>query len=434
MTARTWWMRSPNRNNANNVRNVNTTGAGNNNNADNSTGVAVDCETCQLKVAIRPNRYAHAGSGCPTSKEGIKRVTQAAYEPVLLSAPAILVMDYYNKAISFDALYKALPKVCRNVRWKDSVAGYENNALKNTLALHETLTNGTYKISKYQVFTIHEPKERRIVASRLPDRQVQRALCDAGLYKDITEHFIRDNVACQRGRGTDDALRRMKAHLRRYYNKCGADGWTLKCDVHHFFQSTQHDAAKTAVRKYVSDTRAADMVCNIIDSFDDGIGLGSEISQLVELLVLNDLDHFIKERLHIKHYVRYMDDFILIHPDKDYLRYCRKAIADYLVAIGLTLNRKTNITPLKQGVKYLQWRFVLTDTGKVLMLLGGSKFARQRRRMRKLWTMECRGEVAQGATRESLQAFLAHAARGNTYRQCRRIKQYYKNLTGRCFE
>ena len=119
---------------------------------------------------------------------------------------------------------------------------------------------------------------------------------------------------------------------------------------------------------------------------------------------------------------------------KDYLRYCRKAIADYLAAIGLTLNRKTNIAPLKQGVKYLQWRFVLTDTGKVLMLLGCSKFARQRRRMRKLWTMECKGEVAQGATRESLQAFLAHAARGNTYRQCRRIKQYYKNLTGRCFE
>ena len=345
-------------------------------------------------------------------------------------------MDYYGNAISFDALYKALKRVCRNVRWKDSVVGYENNDLRNTLALHNALADGTYKISEYQVFTIREPKERIIVASRLPDRQMQRALCDAGLYTDITEHFIRDNVACQRGRGMDDALRRMKVHLQRYYRKYGTGGWVLKCDVHHFFPSTRHDMAKAAVRKYVSDTRAADAVCTIIDSFDGdtGIGLGSEISQLVELLVLNDLDHYIKERLRIKHYVRYMDDFILIHPDKAYLQFCRKAIAMYLDGIGLTLNRKTNLAPLRQGVKYLQWRFVLTDAGKVLMLMDGRKFARQRRRMRKLWAQEQAGRMPTGTMRDSLQAFLANAARGNTYRQCTKIKRYYKELTGRDYE
>lgn len=63
------------------------------------------------------------------------------------------------------------------------------------------------------------------------------------------------------------------------------------------------------------------MVCRVIDSFegDRGLGLGSQISQIMELLVLNDLDHFIKEKLHIKYYIRYMDDFILIHPDRGYL-------------------------------------------------------------------------------------------------------------------
>lgn len=63
------------------------------------------------------------------------------------------------------------------------------------------------------------------------------------------------------------------------------------------------------------------MVFRIIDSFDGevGLGLGSQISQIMELLVLNDLDHYIKERLKIKYYIRYMDDFILIHPDKEYL-------------------------------------------------------------------------------------------------------------------
>ena len=87
------------------------------------------------------------------------------------------------------------------------------------------------------------------------------------------------------------------------------------------------------------------MVCRIIDSFPDevGLGLGSQISQIMELLVLNGLDHFIKERLHIKYYIRYMDDFILIHPDKNYLKYCLTEINKKIIELGLELNKKTTI-------------------------------------------------------------------------------------------
>lgn len=306
--------------------------------------------------------------------------------------------NYYNTATSFDCLYKGLKKSCKNVRWKDSVTGYEANGLLNTLILRDRLMSGTYTISKYQIFTITEPKVRRIVASRLVDRQTQRALCDAGLYEDISEHFIRDNVACQVGRGTDDALNRLKVHLRRYYVHNGNTGWVLRCDVHHFFPETRHDIAKAAVRKYVSDPNAADRVCEIIDSFggEKGIGLGSQVSQLVELLVLNDMDHFIKERLHIKHYIRYMDDFILIHPDKEYLRWCKQQISAYLDSIGLQLNQKTMLHPLKQGILFLQWHFMLTDTGKVLMLIAPKKSSKQRHKMKKLLQKEIAGEVPVG--------------------------------------
>lgn len=115
-------------------------------------------------------------------------------------------MDYYDKAISFGNLYKGMKKSCRNVRWKDSVIGYEANGLKNTLSLMNDLKNETYHIRPYQTFTIHEPKKREIVATRIRDRQFQRSLCESGLYEDITEHLIRDNIACQKGKGTDDAL------------------------------------------------------------------------------------------------------------------------------------------------------------------------------------------------------------------------------------
>lgn len=339
-------------------------------------------------------------------------------------------MNYFDKAISFDALYKGLKKCCRNVRWKDSVVGYESNGLKNTLKLKTDLESGKYKISKYQEFIVHEPKERKILASRIVDRQFQRSLCDNGLYQDIVEHLIRDNVACQTGRGTDDALNRMKVHLQRHYRKYGADGWALKCDIRHFFPETDHEVAKAAVRKYVSDRRAAQAVCDVIDSFETGIGLGSQISQLVELLILNDLDHYIKERLRIRSYIRYMDDFILIHPDREYLEQCLEAIRTELDKLGFALNHKTQIFPLQHGIHFLQWKFVLTETGKVLMLMNSEKVGKQLRRMRKLWAREQAGTVLPGTTRESLRAFLANASRGDTWKIRQKMLQEYQQLTG----
>lgn len=363
-------------------------------------------------------------------------MTWAACELVLLQAPIIIMINkqtnYYDQAISFGELYKGLKKSCRNVRWKDSVVGYETNGLRNTFKLSKALHNGTYKISKYQVFQIHEPKERTIVASRIVDRQFQRSLCECGLYRDITEHFIRDNVACQKGKGTDDALNRMKIHLHRYYRKYGQDGWVLKCDIHHYFPETRHDVVKEAVRKYVSDVKAADAVCNVIDSFDGevGIGLGSQISQLIELLLLNDLDHYIKERLRIKYYIRYMDDFILIHPDKEYLKYCWNEIEKWLATRSLHLNKKTEIQPLRHGIIFLKWRFVLTETGKVLMLMRPEKLSKQRRRLKKLYAKELAGKVSSGTAEESLQSFLANAERGHTYLMRKRMIAWYNDLTG----
>lgn len=342
-------------------------------------------------------------------------------------------MEYFDKAIEFENLYKALKKSCRNVRWKDSVVGYEANGLKNTYHLRRDLLSGKYKISPYQHFKVYEPKERDIVATRIRDRQFQRSLCDCGLYEDFVEHFIHDNGACQTGKGTDFVLNRMTAHMRRYFNKYGIEGWVLKCDIKKYFPSTPHDVAIEAVRKRISDPRAAQAVVDVIRSFGSdgkGIGLGSQISQLVELAVLDDLDHFIKERLHIKYYLRYMDDFILIHPDKEYLRYCLGEIRAFIEARGLTLNSKTTLYPLRQGVRMLNWRFVLTDTGRVLRYMNHKKLGAQRRKMRKLIEKEAAGEVPAGTTKNSLEAWKANAKRGDTFHQRQKMTHYYYELKG----
>lgn len=339
--------------------------------------------------------------------------------------------NYFDEVITFDSLYKGLKKSCRNVRWKDSVIKYESNGLTNTHLLRKSLLDGTYKIKPYQRFIIHEPKEREIVATRIPDRQVQRAICDGGLYADLTEHFIYDSGACLKGKGTTWTLDRLETHLHKYYRKHGNNGWVLKCDIRHFFPSTRHDVAKAAVAKRVHDERAREYVFNVIDSFggDKGIGLGSQISQLVEMAVLDDLDHFIKERLRAKHYVRYMDDFVLIHESKEYLKTCWGQIEAYLNSLGFELNKKTTMYPLEQGVRMLKWRFILTDTGKVIRQIEHRKVSKQRRKMRKLYAKELNGDVEPGTTKKSLDSWLANAEHGDTYKIREGMEKYYKELT-----
>lgn len=344
--------------------------------------------------------------------------------------------NYFEAATDFDELYKALRKCCRNVRWKDSIARYEGNILLNTYYLREDILNGTYQLSEYQRFKIYEPKEREIEATRIRDRQFQMSLCDNGFYEDMTESFINDNPACQRDAGLQKAHDRITANLRKFYNKYGNDGWYLKGDIHHFFPSTRHEVAIAAVYKRVKDPQVREEIKKIINSFgkdDKGIGLGSQISQLIELAVLDDLDHFIKEKLHIKYYVRYMDDFMLVHPDKKYLQYCYKEIEKFLKKYHFELNPKSTIQPLKHGIYMLQWKFLLTDSGKIVKTPVKSKITTEHRKMRKIWNKEADGTYSEDVTAIHLRSWLADKKKGDTYAIRNNMIEYYEEMTGQVF-
>lgn len=317
---------------------------------------------------------------------------------------------------SFENLYKATYICKRNVMWKDSVAGFVKNALKNCITLQNELRNNTYKISKYSIFTIREKKTRTIVSTRMRDRVVQRSLCDNYLYKELTKGFIYDNCACLIGKGTDFARNRLKCHMQRFYRKHGLDGYVLKVDIHDYFGSTRHDVAKRAVAKRVKDEWAKAMVFDVIDSFthiapDRGMGLGSQITQLIQLAVLDDLDHEIKERMGIKHYVRYMDDFILIHHDKEYLKECLIIIIERLHELGLELNtKKTDIQPIRHGIKFLGFKFILTDTGGVILKILPKKASKERRKLKKLSK-----RLDKKSFIECYKSWRSHVDKGNSY-------------------
>lgn len=315
-----------------------------------------------------------------------------------------------EQVLDFKNLHKATKKALNGIRWKASALLFEKNELLNILKLKEELENGTYQISPYVEFTIYEPKERHIVSTRLRDRVVQRSLCDNYIYEEITKHFIYDNCACQLGKGTDFARKRLKVHLLRFFRKHGRNGYVLKCDVKNYFGSVSHTTAKQAVRKLIRDDWAYEQVAMIIDSYsgDYGIGLGSQVSQLKMLAVLNDLDHALKERYRCKFYIRYMDDFLIILDEKGRLKMIHQFIADYFKSLGLKLNdKKTQLFPITQPINFLGFDYHLTETGKVIMTMSRQAKRREKRRIKK--------QMGLPMEKESFKAFRCHSLKGNCH-------------------
>lgn len=427
---------APNVGNGNNVRNINLDGNINNNNANNSNGVAPDCEISQHVVGPEGQNPEHS------RKERLSRSSEEDDEQTDTDAVSFSeagtaihsVISPRDKICSFEELYKAAYICKRNVMWKDSVAGFIKNALVNCHILHEELENETYKLSPYSVFVVHEKKTRTIVSTRMRDRVVQRSLCDNYLTEYLTKSFIYDNCACLPGRGTDMARNRLKCHLQRFYRKHGLNGYVLKVDIHDFFGSTPHDVVKAAVTKRVPDPWVREQVFTIVDSFDHiapdrGMGLGSQITQLVQLAVLDDLDHYIKEVLRIKGYVRYMDDFILIHEDKEHLKYCLSEITRMLSDIGLELNeKKTGIQSINQGIHFLGFSFRLTDTGRVVQTVLHKKISKERRKLRRMVDQVKTGKMTRQHVDECYKAWKAHVGKGNCRSLLSKMDSYYVSL------
>lgn len=271
----------------------------------------------------------------------------------------------------FHLLLKACGKCLRNVSWKNSVLRWAipRNRLRYCYKLWKQLQTGKYKLSKYRRFYVTEPKRRMVLAPHIRDRIVQRLMCDNGVYADLMKSAIWDNTACQTGKGTTKAIDRLKCHMQRYWRKHGTTGWVLRLDIHHFFESIPHTRLKDMVHSKIHNPIYARMLCRIIDSYpgDHGLGLGAQTSQLLAISYLSPLDHAIKERFHIKYYLRYSDDLVFIHNDRQVLLAVWRFVYEWLKRMGLTLNDKSTLHPLCHGVMFMKWRFSLTGGGKVIM-------------------------------------------------------------------
>ncbi len=335
-----------------------------------------------------------------------------------------------EKIIGFEALWESMMKCRRGVIWKDSVANYVLNGIKETAKLTDDLHEGTYKERPHKYFTIRYPKERQIMSIAFRDRVYQRSLNDVGIYPAMANGFIYDNAACQTGKGADFARDRFKCHLQRFYRKHGTEGYILKIDVKGYYPNMRHDVAKDTFRRRL-DPEVYERAAVILDGFPGDVGFnpGSQIIQIAGISVLDPIDHYAKERLRIKQYIRYMDDILIILPDREAAYAVKAELAGKLIELGFEMHPdKTTITPIKDGVMFLGFLYRLTETGKVVMTIDPKRIQAEKKKLYRLAAKSKRGEVSREKVDESYQSWRSHASKGDSWKLLKTMDSYYNGL------
>lgn len=315
----------------------------------------------------------------------------------------------FQDIYAFKNLYAAHRAARRGKQDRYEVIDFEINLSANLTELSRSLEDGTYRLQPYSRFVVEDPKRRIIQALRYRDRVVQLSLCDNVLGPVLEPRLIYDNAACRKGKGTHFALDRLELFLREHYRHHGATGWFLKCDVHHFFASIDHKVLKRLLLRLPLDDGTNGLLGHIIDSYEDDLGcglpLGNQSSQWLALYYLNGIDRLVKENMHVRGYVRYMDDMVLVHESKSHLRDCLSAMRLAAAGIGLAFNDKTQIAPLAQGIDFLGWHLFLTETGAVVRRLRQSA---KRRMCHRLAELDALPDDVREAVLTSYRAHLSH--------------------------
>lgn len=337
----------------------------------------------------------------------------------------------YDLICDFANLYKAHKKTRLGKRNKNEVIKFEMNLSKNLIDLSNSLKDETYNISGYYEFWVFDPKKRKIHALYYKDRVVQHALCDEILVNVLDKKLIYDNASCRINKGTHFAIKRVNSFLLDFYKKYKTNGFILKCDIKKYFDNIDHTILKQKISKVIGDDKIFNLIVKIIDSYHTGIGkglpLGNQTSQWFAIYYLDSLDRLIKEKLKIKYYSRYMDDLVLIHENRDYLKYCLKEMTKMITNnLKLEFNQKTQIFPISQGVDYLGFHFYLTNTGKVIRKLRTQRKIKIKRKFKSIQKKYKEGLVDIDYVSQMINSYNAHLTYGHTNKLWSHILNNFK--------
>lgn len=334
---------------------------------------------------------------------------------------------------SLDSLTRAHKKAMKGKRSQPIPTASDYTFMSGLLGTQRQIVGGTYRPLPYKHRVITEPKTRHIEAPAFQDRVVHHAVhrVVSTFYE---RFFIYDSYACRPGRGTHKGMARVQGYLR-----SEPELYVLKIDISKYYASINHNKLVDLLKKRIKSSRLLGMLCSIIGSSKSnsehdhlfpphshyhtkkprGIPIGNLTSQLFANIYLHELDMYAKHKLKIRRYVRYMDDMLIFHSDKEQLKSWQSDIVDFLYdELYLTVNpRKVRIYPSRLGVDFVGfviWPFK--------MRVRSSSVRRFRRRFNQQLKSYVNGHTDITEIEASLNSWTAHLQHANNKQL---IQQFY---------
>ena len=364
------------------------------------------------------------------------------------------VGNIYNNILDISIInniYKRQVKC--NTKNKRKIEVFENNYVSNICYIKEILEERKYIPGKYNIFLIKEPKYRIIMSQNIIDKLINHIVSKYFLVDIFEKSLINENVATRINKGTKEGIRLVKKYLN---NIKGKEFYILKFDIEKYFYNIDHDILKEILIDKIKDKDVINILFNIIDSTDleyvnkkidsikekeknktsdiniineinkipyynigKGLPIGNMSSQFLAILYLNELDHFIKEKLNIKYYVRYMDDGLLIHESKEYLKYCLNEIEKIMSKYKLKLNKKTKIYKYNEGFEFLGFRYIIKNN-KVIIKVKNQTKRKFKRKIKVLNNLLNKGIIKKEYYNSVLASYEGHFNYGN----CNKLFKY----------
>lgn len=275
-----------------------------------------------------------------------------------------------------------------------NVIKFSKESLYNLEKLRKSILQNSYIPGKDYEFTIFEPKMRVVRANHFTDKIIQGLLVNHVIQPLVEPTLIYDNYASRKDKGTKAGLDRLSEFLNSAFINYGRDLnniYVLQCDVKKYFDNISLPILRSKISRLNIDNQLKNLLnieLRAAHENDKGLCLGHELSQWFAIWYLNDMDHYIKEELHIKYYGRYMDDFYLISDSREYLCKCLYDITDILEGFGLKLNtKKSRVYNISEGIKFLGFKFILTNSGEVKRILLKSSSQRMHKKIKKWYNI-----------------------------------------------
>lgn len=342
----------------------------------------------------------------------------------------------YEEVFTFQNLLESFKKCMKGVSWKGSVQNFFIHGISNIHKLFAELHSGKkVNTGKFFRFTIMERgKVRHIQSVKIRERIIQRCFCDNYLVPLLTRKFIYDNAACVKGKGMHFALKRIKMYLHRYFQRTGKnDLYILQFDFRHYFDTIPHQRVIDAVCAEMRDEKLKALYTQLVNDFDgdNGLGLGSQISQISALFYPHGLDNAFAYMKGIVGYARYMDDGYILSPSKEKLNECMKMLEEKVKSLELSLNKKkTVIHKVSKPFEFLKARICMLENGRIIVKPNRKNITRNRRKLKKMHLMFLSGTIAKQYLHNLFQTIIGNLKCFNAYHTIRNYAILYANLKG----